>query len=993
MSSVKVAVRVRPLNQREIDLKSEFIIKMDGPKASITNVKTDRDRVKDFTYDFSYWSVSRKDEKYASQETVFSDLGQDVLKNAFEGYNTCVFAYGQTGSGKTYTMMGNQGDLGLIPRICNGLYDYIAEHQKDGSSFRTEVSYMEIYNERVRDLLRAKKAVGKSDHSLRVREHPKTGPYVEGLSQHLVGDYSGIEALMERGNETRTTAATSMNDVSSRSHAIFTVTFSQARFIDGMPSETVSRLNLVDLAGSERACATGATGIRLKEGGNINRSLVTLGNVISALADLSSSSGKHKKPFIPYRDSSLTWLLKDSLGGNSKTIMVAAISPADCNYGETLSTLRYADRAKNIVNKPTVNEDQNVKLIRELRAEIERLKTLISSGYVNIASSPGMAEKLQQNEELADKLTQKWASRWSETHRILEDQSLALKREGLGVVVDSELPYFMQMTTDLLSTGVVLYHFKVGETRIGQGSEEREQDIVLTGVGMEPEHCVIDYQSDGTVFLHPVSGACFVNAALATESVALNQGDSIILGKANVFRFNHPAQAAMLRERRRSLSPVEMDGDDSGIAEAHPLPASSIAIGLNPIAELEEQRIEEEERLETARRQLEMLRIEAQNTEAEIAQKRRQLRVPELLSSATTPDTSSSDERSTPEASSPNSFYSAAENSSSLSSDGDVHQTKKKNSLTVSPVKRSRSSSGSSRRRLSRRTPRDERDGGEEDLLNDSQLSEQLEELSRELADRDEELVKGKEVIREKTEELEKREDELRAIAKQKEEELRRLKDDKEEELKRLELERELDIARLEKQILSERRRHLREQSHVQSLMETQRKSFDDVDASPEKKGRGQKKESQRLISVGIPSTCLEKDSYHTYMIKLKIGPDTWTVNRRYKEFVHFHESMKELYPEIIHLEKNFPPTKWFGNRDSKFVEERRQQLEKYVKRTLRCCSRIPECQLSYLVSNDGCLTKDAFCQEFPFFHENTVPFTDSSGQKTFICANSKESE
>ncbi|OBS67338.1 hypothetical protein A6R68_04121, partial [Neotoma lepida] len=204
------------------------------------------------------------------------------------------------------------------------------------------------------------------------------------LSKHLVQNYSDVEELMDAGNINRTTAATGMNDVSSRSHAIFTIKFTQAKFDAEMPCETVSKIHLVDLAGSERADATGATGVRLKEGGNINKSLVTLGNVISALADLSQDAAnplvKKKQVFVPYRDSVLTWLLKDSLGGNSKTIMIATISPADVNYGETLSTLRYANRAKNIINKPTINEDANVKLIRELRAEIARLKTLLAQG-------------------------------------------------------------------------------------------------------------------------------------------------------------------------------------------------------------------------------------------------------------------------------------------------------------------------------------------------------------------------------------------------------------------------------------------------------------------------------------------------------------------------------------------------------------------------------------------------------------------------------------
>lgn len=431
---MKVAVRVRPINRREKDLEAKSIIKMGGSKTTITNLKmadtltgdSMRERTKTFAYDFSYDSSDCKHANFISQERVFKDLGSDVLKAAFEGYNACIFAYGQTGSGKSYTMMGKPGDAGLIPRICEGLFSRIAGTTRwNTASFRTEVSYLEIYNESVRDLLRRKTT---ETFNLRVREHPKEGPYVEDLSTHLVQNYSDVEELMEAGNIKRTTASTGMNETSSRSHAIFTINFTQAKFDAEMPSETVSKIHLVDLAGSERADSTRASGVRLKEGSNINKSLVTLGNVISALADQSQDSlntnMKKRSLFVPYRDSVLTWLLKDSLGGNSKTIMIANVSPADVNYGETLSTLRYANRAKNIINKPTVNEDGNVRLIRELRAEIARLKALLLQGnQIALLDSPtalSMEEKLLQNEARVLELTKEWTNKWNETQNILK---------------------------------------------------------------------------------------------------------------------------------------------------------------------------------------------------------------------------------------------------------------------------------------------------------------------------------------------------------------------------------------------------------------------------------------------------------------------------------------------------------------------------------------------------------------------------------------------
>ncbi|XP_036100786.1 kinesin-like protein KIF16B [Molossus molossus] len=630
MASVKVAVRVRPMNRREKDLEAKFIIQMEKSKTKITNLKipeggtgdSGRERTKTFTYDFSFYSADTKSPDYVSQEMVFKTLGTDVVKSAFEGYNACVFAYGQTGSGKSYTMMGNSGDSGLIPRICEGLFSRINETIRwDEASFRTEVSYLEIYNERVRDLLRRKSS---KTFNLRVREHPKEGPYVEDLSKHLVQNYGDVEELMDAGNINRTTAATGMNDVSSRSHAIFTIKFTQAKFDSEMPCETVSKIHLVDLAGSERADATGATGVRLKEGGNINKSLVTLGNVISALADLSQDAAnpfvKKKQVFVPYRDSVLTWLLKDSLGGNSKTIMIATISPADVNYGETLSTLRYANRAKNIINKPTINEDANVKLIRELRAEIARLKTLLAQGnQIALLDSPtalSMEEKLQQNEARVQELTKEWTNKWNETQNILKEQTLALRKEGIGVVLDSELPHLIGIDDDLLSTGIILYHLKEGQTYVGREDASTEQDIVLHGLDLESEHCIFE-NVGGTVTLVPLSGSqCSVNGVQIMEATHLNQGAVILLGRTNMFRFNHPKEAAKLREKRKSglLSSFSLSMTDLSKSCEN----LSAVMLYNPGLEFERQQREELEKLESKRKLIEEMEEKQKSDKAEL---------------------------------------------------------------------------------------------------------------------------------------------------------------------------------------------------------------------------------------------------------------------------------------------------------------------------------------------------------------------------------------
>ncbi|KAK7930392.1 hypothetical protein WMY93_006787 [Mugilogobius chulae] len=553
MASVRVAVRVRPMNRREKDLSAQNIIRMDDNKTTITKLSDGvsgeslRDRTKTFTYDFSYDSTDPSNPRFTSQEQVFSDLGLDVLKSAFEGYNACVFAYGQTGSGKSYSMMGTPGEAGLIPRICEGLFSRINHKTSwDQASYRTEVSYLEIYNERVRDLLRRK---SNQTYNLRVREHPKDGPYVEDLSRHLVQSYSDVEELMEGGNLNRTTAATGMNETSSRSHAIFSLSFTQAKFDAEQPSETLSKIHLVDLAGSERAESTGASGARLKEGANINKT------------DLSQDSVnlKKKSVFVPYRDSVLTWLLKDT------------ISPADVNYYETLSTLRYANRAKNIINKPTVNEDANVRLIRELRAEIARLKALLLQGnQIALLDSPtalSMEEKLHQNEARVLELTKEWTNKWNETQNILKEETLALRKEGIGVVLDSELPHLIGIDDDLLSTGIILYHLKpITATtlmvylmsawdRTGTChtycSSFKKKLLFLHGLDLESEHCVFENHS-GTVTLLPLNQAqCSVNGVTVKQPAMLTQGAVILLGRTNMFRFNHPKEAARLREKRK----------------------------------------------------------------------------------------------------------------------------------------------------------------------------------------------------------------------------------------------------------------------------------------------------------------------------------------------------------------------------------------------------------------------------------------------------------
>ncbi|XP_024124133.1 stAR-related lipid transfer protein 9 isoform X1 [Oryzias melastigma] len=566
-------------------------VQVDDKFVKIRNLKLDgrtegavdsREKLLEFCFDYCYWSVDPAEPQYASQEEVFQDLGVSVLSGASEGYNVCLFAYGQTGSGKTYTMMGTPDSTGLTPRICQGLFHGEEAFLDSQNSSRVEISFLEIYNERVRDLLRGGEQ--KNRPSLRVREHPEKGPYVQDLSQHVVSDCKQAMELLEEGIANRITAATHNHDASSRSHAIFTIQYTQAILENNLPSETVSKINLVDLAGSERADPNYSRD-RLTEGSNINKSLVTLGIVISALAQNSQMSsscqsinsvasegdgsmvGSHSSSlsggggggrrhcFIPYRDSVLTWLLKDSLGGNSKTIMVATVSPSVNCYNETLSTLRYAAHARNIVNKPRVNEDPNVRLIRELREEIDRLKSMLLSFEMQRNLSPSLSDErdgslseiVLQNELKVEQLTKDWSESWRDKKELLEQYSVDINRDRAGFLISSLQPHLVALGGDVLSTRVVFYHLKEGVTYIGHQDQIEEPQLVLQGGAS----CEIENHG-GVVTLRPLAGCvCQLNDREVTEPCRLAQGSVITLGGVHKFRFNHPAEAAVLRERRR----------------------------------------------------------------------------------------------------------------------------------------------------------------------------------------------------------------------------------------------------------------------------------------------------------------------------------------------------------------------------------------------------------------------------------------------------------
>lgn len=451
--------------------------------------------VKNFTFDSSFWSHNEADEHYATQEDVYKSLGEEFLDHNFEGYHTCIFAYGQTGSGKSYTMMGTPEQPGLIPRTCEDLFERIENSQSPDISYNVRVSYFEVYNEHVRDLL-----VPRTDtpYYLKIRESPTDGPYVKDLTEVPVRSFTEIMKYMRKGDLSRTTASTKMNDTSSRSHAVFTIMLKQIHhdISTDETTERTARIRLVDLAGSERAKSTEATGQRLREGSNINKSLTTLGRVIAALADPKQNrpGGRKHKDVVPYRDSILTWLLKDSLGGNSKTAMIACISPTD--YEETLSTLRYADQAKHIRTRAIVNQDhvsaaERDAQIAEMAETIRALQLSVSQAAVNKRESELQNEKLEEYQQKVEKL-----------QRLMEETKMVSECKIRRLQTENEaLRNHLKLALDSLKNPIppVTVEKRRSSLAFVQGKEDDDDDDETEKENNAPVVSELVFDEEGTI--------------------------------------------------------------------------------------------------------------------------------------------------------------------------------------------------------------------------------------------------------------------------------------------------------------------------------------------------------------------------------------------------------------------------------------------------------------------------------------------------------------
>jgi hypothetical protein len=421
-SGIQVAIRVRPLNATERGRGDGIIVETKGSSVTLRDPITAAPDTKNYHFVFG-----SSDSPEDSQYNVFQQIGIPLVDNVFKGYNCCILAYGMTGSGKTYSMLGSSENPGLIPRICEELFRRAtvvgAMDGEDITLNRCQVSFLEVYGSKIHDLLNL-------GDNLEIRTSTSAGTYVEGLTNVAVRNAGEIMNILDRGSKSRAVAETKMNHMSSRSHAIFTINWKQIIKKKTKTIEKTSKIHLVDLAGSERIDLSGVVGQQLKEAIAINSSLSALARVIDELIKRSTH--------IPFRDNPLTWLLADSLGGNSKTVLVATVSPCSASYEQTKSTLRYADNARQVINKVKVNENSDEDIIASLRLEIDDLKRRLAAES-NSETIEKLKQDLEQREKLFEEMSMSWEDKLAKSDKLIEEmKSREVElREQLASVDDS----------------------------------------------------------------------------------------------------------------------------------------------------------------------------------------------------------------------------------------------------------------------------------------------------------------------------------------------------------------------------------------------------------------------------------------------------------------------------------------------------------------------------------------------------------------------------
>lgn len=550
--NVTVAIRLRPFLPRE---KEIAVVEVNG---NTVRIQVEIDQIygapeveqRQFVFDLSFPSDT-------TQEVLYEQVGEPILTNALLGFNGTLFAYGQTGSGKSFSIMGPESNPGIIPRITQRLFEVVDSDQRDdpASEMRTTVSFLEIYNEEIKDLLDPRPKPKK----LYVHQHPKLGIYVPHLTEAAALSTAECLRLFSFGAKIRATAQTNMNSTSSRSHSVLTLRITQMFATGKMRNSSV---NLCDLAGSERSKKTGAQGKRMREGSSINTSLSVLGQVISKLASGADKRGLH----VPFRQSKLTHLLMDALGGNSVTTMLANVSPAKSEAEESLSTLRFAESVKKVKTKPQVMEvvPEEPTLLETIRSDIDALQDLLRNALVSEGDSVAplaeqMSDTIDASRHLAETISQRSGVQWAQAvektkaleavqRQLLEDMRLPVHEVGQLAGVDSGTPYLLNISDDPALTGCLLYFLRSSPEVLTVGCTDSDSiapnNLVLRGLGIPARLCDIQYEPDSKrVSICKVSsesdnGRVLVNGRPlpAEQWTELHHTDRIVFGWAFCFR-------------------------------------------------------------------------------------------------------------------------------------------------------------------------------------------------------------------------------------------------------------------------------------------------------------------------------------------------------------------------------------------------------------------------------------------------------------------------
>lgn len=570
-SSIKVGVCVSPLTDEEQDGNLKEIITTEECEVKVCMGEGRGQKSYEVDFEPFYFGTDSSKGIQSSITKVCSSIGNVVLDQAYAGFNTTLFTYGAKGTGKSSMLYGKAKEDGIITFTLKGLFHMAGEYDTE-TSFRCEISFFEICGDMITDLI-SKRGNIKSQEGvskLKVKEDATRGTYVDKLSRHIVTDYDEAKGLYNKGLKSRNRLAALDPESKETSHSIFSIIFTQARLKDGLPMELISKVNIIDLA-SRDGYKGNMNGFNemLNDEDSLEPEekqgpLEVLNEVISALAaqnygsinpmrsygsinPMRSYGSINGKSGIPYDESNLTLLMKDALGGNCETIMLCCVSACEKSLRDTLCTLKHGNLARHIKNKPILNEDQNVKLIRELRDEIDNLKktqTAPSAG-----KQKDVLRKLKRDQELMNRLTGIWEEKWSKAQQMIEDKSLNVSDiGGVGLKLETKEPHFVSLGGGRLSVGVSIIPVNKGFTRVGAGGDGIEVDLLIQGKGIASEHCLVEYDGDAVV-LHPKNELVSIDGIPLTEPTRLAQGCMICLGRNNYFRFNHPREAAMMKEQ------------------------------------------------------------------------------------------------------------------------------------------------------------------------------------------------------------------------------------------------------------------------------------------------------------------------------------------------------------------------------------------------------------------------------------------------------------